>query len=332
MKLMIHGKERDINLLKPNAKISNNIIFMHITGFDCFEKYTNILKIIDGIEIKPDKFKGEDRLFDWEDGKFVYNKQNFDRIKCFADKYNLKVQFHLPFYKIEGKSLALEKEEDHDTFLKVFEQYAKVIDDYKLGTTNITIHPPVLEDCSNFDIIKLALENANKLFIKLGEKIKVDNWNMVIGVENQPMPKTYKNDVYSLGYELDHFNIMLHHTNDYIQITVDSGHRLLADDFSVNRLANWCIENKKYITNFHFHQNNGPDYEKVAQGKSSDLHHIAVKDGMNGYYRYLMTSVLECIPLNMEIKFSNYKTEQILDYVTNLRSDVDDVYREIKNQ
>ncbi|HCC08073.1 MAG TPA: hypothetical protein DEP72_07970 [Clostridiales bacterium] len=64
MLLSVFGGKKNIELLKPEINPSNKILYMHVLRFETFVKYSEVLKVIDGIEVKPEKFKGKDRLFE----------------------------------------------------------------------------------------------------------------------------------------------------------------------------------------------------------------------------------------------------------------------------
>jgi len=220
--------------------------------------------------------------------------------------------------------------EHHDLYIQIFTQYAEVVKKYGFNG-NITIHPPNLDDHKDVDKVTQALLNTNQLLKRLGTEAESNNWNMVIGVENQPMPKINNYDIDTLGYDINHFDIMLKGTNKHIQITLDSGHRLLAEDFSASEIVEWCQKNDKYLTNFYFHQNDGINLEITEKGKSCDVHDVAIPGGVHGYKMYLGRAILENIPLNLEVNFKNYSQEQILEYVSFLRKDIDFVFEEINH-
>ena len=147
-----------------------------------------------------------------------------------------------------------------------------------------------------------------------------------MGVENMPDPRINNYDIDPVGYTPSHFTTILNGTNDAIQLTVDSGHRLISTGLTVTQLVRWCLDHSKNITNFHFHVNNGIDGERTARGESCDLHNLAVPSELHGFAMYVLRAVTENVPLNLEIKAKNYSPEELFFYVSGIRGCIDHIY------
>ncbi|OGI01234.1 MAG: hypothetical protein A2X42_06365 [Candidatus Margulisbacteria bacterium GWF2_38_17] len=344
-----------IERLKPVVKAASAVLYIHCLGFNQFADYAEFLPFINGLEIKPEKFKGKDALFYWEGDVLKYNPQVFSRLKQLLDLHQLKIQFHFPLRDIQGRVLDTANPKDHEALLQVFGAYAAAINDFNPGgKVNITVHPPKIADHSNEEQIKNALVNANVFYRRLGEQIEQENWPVIIGIENQPPPNINNYKIDELGYLIFHFDILLAGTNNRIQITVDSGHCMLsvphkngdkfyykhpADEASelselvtIDRIVEWCRANGKYITNFHFHENNGIDLTVIANGKSCDTHAFPTPEHIPGYMRYLERAVLENVPLNLEIDSRKYKPSELAASIQEIRTKIDELWLALSSQ
>jgi hypothetical protein len=311
--------------------ISKKVLFIHVRGFQDIERFASFMPFLDGLEIKPEDFRQNDALFYWQGERLKYNNENFQRLVTNLNDRALQIQFHLP-YEIEGRILDIADREHHALLFNVFETYAEVMIRFGFGR-NITVHPPELNDHSDKEAVRNALSVTNDFLVSLGEKIKKNKWPIVIGLENQPDPAINNYSMDMLGYKLKHFMRMLYCTNEFIQLTVDSGHRLLATDFKVRDLEMWCKDNGKYIANMHFHENEGISPERIETGKSLDLHALALPDGrVLGFSNYLLRAIADNVPLNLEIKTKEYSLVRLYQYIAGLRSNIDQVYEQISGQ
>lgn len=321
-----NGRYYNIEPLKnPPQNPSKNILTTHCRGFRNLENLEPILNegIINIIEFKPEKFEGNEALFNWDNQyKILHpNFPNLEKIKNESIKYNFGIQFHIPFGKIEGILLNSGNKEDHLKLLSVFNAYIEAIDKYELqkafgnNRVNLVMHPPDVEDHTN-DHIKEILSVSNEFFINLGDQVKTQNWPIIICLENQPDPFAYN----TLGYLEEHLTTLVENTNEFIQFCIDSGHRNLAKTFSVQNIVDWCQKNNKAIFNFHFHSNNG------LVDNLLDAHNFPDPDKIHGYLRYILRAVYESIPLNLEISERKPTIVQIKPY----REIIDDVFFCIK--
>lgn len=282
-------------------------------------------------------------LFRWEGDKVVYNKEMFAKIKGYTVQtdHDIKIQFHFPFKdeifrkaevpnsaKKIDQFLSMGRTEDHERLLKIFISYFQAIKENGLPSI-ITFHPPFVDEHENEEEIESAIVNGNKFLILLGKYITDNNIPVVIGMENQPTPgkNGYKKGQESVGYKMDHFVKLLEGTNDSIQITFDSGHRNIAEDMSYLGMLAYCKEAGKYIANFHFHSNHGILEEHIRTHTTNDEHNFPEPKLINGYSYYLLRSVLENVPLNLEIMFYNYNDDQLEHYVKHLRGELDRIYQ-----
>jgi hypothetical protein len=331
----VFGRERKLESLKGVWTPSDEILFIHCLGFRSFSDYSGFINLIDGLEIKPEKFYGDDQLFTWKGKCLRDHSHNFSQLINRSADLGLQLQFHLPYRKIEGKTLYASNPEDHDSLIQVIETYADVIARFGLnqarGKVNLTMHPPEIADIDDQSALELALLRTNEFYLRLGERIESENWPVVIGIENMPDPKINNYAIDAIGYAPDHFTKMLKGTNDSIQLTVDSGHRMISSELTVSELVQWCLDHDKYMTNFHFHVNNGIDEERTVAGESCDLHNLAVPSGLHGFTMYLLRAVTENVPLNLEIKAKHYSPEELFFYVSGLRCSIDHIYGQVKN-
>ena len=193
------------------------------------------------------------------------------------------------------------------------------IDNYNL-LPNITVHPPFLsrELHSNTEAVQHALISGNIFLNRLGRLIEDSGINAIIGVENMSALEASGHALMGLGYKLDHLTQLVTGTNSKIQFTVDRGHQNLTEHFNVDDLVNWCRQNHKYITNFHFHGNGGylaPIRQTIKGASPSaesyflthinqleyDTHWIPQRGQGNGYSAYIIRAVAENIPLDLEL-------------------------------
>jgi sugar phosphate isomerase/epimerase len=322
-----NGRYYDIEPLKnPPQNPSQNILAIHCRGFQNLKDLKSVLQNenINILEIKSEKFEGNDALFYWDNmGKTLHpNFPNLEKIKNESLKYNFGIQFHIPFGKIEGTLLNSGNKEDHIKLSNVINAYVDIIDKYQLqksfpnNRVNLVIHPPDTPDHTKIDCIKEILSVSNEFFVNLGDQAKTQNWPITICLENQPDPFAYN----SLGYLEEHLFTLVKNTNEFIQFCIDSGHRLLAKDFKVQDIVDWCQKNNKAIFNFHFHSNDG------LVSNLLDAHNFPDPDKIHGFMRYILRAVYENIPLNLEISERRPTIEQIKPY----REIIDDVSIQIK--
>lgn len=310
--------------LKPFRERSRDVLYMHSLGFDDFSKYKQIFNnnLLSGVEIKTDSFND---MFVWENSVLLPNMRQFKHLKNILDDHGLKRQIHFPLYEIAGKSLSAANPADHRALLHVFEVYAEIVANYGFSE-NITMHPPFVDDHFDHNEIRNALCWTNEFYLLLGDMIATQSWPIVIGLENQPDPymNNFRRD--ALGYAPEHFTKMLKNTNRHIQLTLDSGHRNLSRNHKINDLYEWCLSNNKHIANFHFHANDGLSPEAAKNNICYDSHDLALPGRLRGYDKYLIRSVYENIPLNLEINFKKYSPLQIFQYISGLRETINYLY------
>ncbi|OGI11416.1 MAG: hypothetical protein A2Y40_09485 [Candidatus Margulisbacteria bacterium GWF2_35_9] len=314
----------EVRPLKLNAIPSNKILFMHAKGFKHIKECEHVLKYLDGLEIKPDKFIGDDRLFFWKNNRLQADRKNFNRLSRIAVDMGLALQTHFPMHKIERQFLDMASVSDWHALLQVYETYAESIADFNLSP-NITVHPPIFE---KMEEISEKLNIANQFLIKLGEKIKAERWPIIIGMENQADPFIQSFPLEVTGFLPEHLRVLLTGTNDTIQVTYDSGHRLLNKEFTVRELIDILVRMGKYVTNQHFHENEGLDFK----GKYLDSHQAAIQGNVRGFNRCVIRSIIDNVPLNLEIPTNLYSPLRLLVYVSGMRNAIDIVWNDERNQ
>ena len=338
--------------LKPFAKPSTRIIYFHVLGPNFFTEYSDLLPLLDGIEVKPGNFKKHGApLFKWDAGQYKVIQPAMDSLAEQAQRADLAMQFHFP-NRINThleESLSTAAMQHHERLLEVFSTYSDVVRDYGF-MPNVTVHPPLLKRQDHLSRIKVdkALRQANQFFIKLGKTLAAQDSPIIVGIENQTDITAEAADANNLGYETRHLTRLAANTNHHIQFTVDRGHRNLSTGFKVNDLVQWCAEHNKYIANFHFHGNEGTnqDLQTIVIGASTreqskimadipgqarwDAHMLPKRWQASGYSAYILRAVKEGIPLDLELSARKidraYGRETLLNYIKQLREEVNLAY------
>ncbi len=292
---------------------------MHYRGFRDAEYVTTGRLPLNLIEVKPEYFKGKDKLFYLRGEKFHVQKRNFERLVKQAKRLGLVIQFHFP-RPLEGETLEPGLPEDHDSIISLFEAMAKAIKDYEL-LPNLTFHLPTLQwkdklpPRETVDIDE-ALENTSMLLSDLSLEHTSQNWPIVLGIENQALP-TQK--THALGYSLEHFEAVMKNSASWINLTIDSGHRILSELSLKEDFLPFAARNGKRIINFHFHENQGQQTDTYH----GDQHRLPLGDKIHGYLNYLRRAVQERIPIILEVDTKQYNPLQLLVVGTGIRTLLD---------
>jgi hypothetical protein len=270
------------------------------------------------VEIRLGDFeKNGTPLYFYHQKKFELNERVLWLISAIAHQHSVEVQFHLPLEK--DASLDYETGINigilahHEVELKRFRMLEQIYGEYEIGSV-ITVHPPLTfyrgeQYVSEED----ALRNAKIFFDKL-DKVRIANGCLTrIGLENQADVKSF---IGKVGYLPRHFREMLLDTRT-IGITVDTGHRRLAKEFTVTEFIQLGLQ----VENFHFHGNRG-----IIDPESydDDEHLLPNKDNVKGYYNFLRYFRRHRTPVVLEIiHLNSYKDELLSGFVEKLKKELE---------
>ncbi len=261
------------------------------------------------VEIKPEKFQGKQKLFFFQNGEFRPHVENLGTLVAQTREMALDVQFHFPIQELEGIGLNPGLRDDHLAIVSLFLAIAEANEQFNF-LPNVTIHPPTLMWRDKRFIHPLdagrALENNRRLLEKLGNTAGGrKKWPIRIGIENQADPTI---DSHGLGYLPLHIRGLLVGTPNWVQATVDSGHRNLSGRLSVTQIVEMLADMGKWIINFHFHENEG----QVTHTADDDLHRLPLGEHIHGYLNYLNRAVQEGIPIILEVNTRDYNPVQFM--------------------
>ena len=251
------------------------------------------------MEIKPEHYLGELKLFSLRGGRFSLHGRNFAELVEKTRAQGLALQFHFP-PKIEGINLNPGIRERHNIMLSLFGAMAEAIEEFEL-LPNITFHGPTMQWQTEPEILRTpaaintALENTNKFLLTLARWHQDESWPIVLGVENQSDPTKHTQ---ILGCTRDHLETMLRDTPDWVNITVDLGHEKLSSGLSLESdVVPLALQMKKRIINAHLHENEG----KQSDSDHGDYHRIPTPDEVRGRLGFLNRAVRERIPIVFEV-------------------------------
>lgn len=278
------------------------------------------------VEIRADKFKKNGfPLYFFENGKFILQKSNLANLSSIAHAWNMAVQFHLPIEKNisaagEGENvLNIGIKNHHDAYLLKFLMFEEIYRKYRIGKV-LTVHPPLVS-VKGKNILRKnrALNNAKIFFDRLDTYRMRESHNTEIGVENQSMPKKMAGN---LGYETEHFKIMLRDTRT-IGITIDTGHRRLTEGFKVSDFMKLGFP----VVNCHFHGNPGiinpknfdDDTHEFPRGKNGEQ-----GENVKGYWNYIRYFRRHRNPITLEIAhLEKYTDRELSDLVARIKRETE---------
>ncbi len=251
---------------------------VHATSFGDLELIRTELAskhLVNLIEVKPDKFTGNDRLFDHKDGIFVANHENFERLAKISRSMGCAVQFHFPFIyndPLNGQDIGVNpgRAEDHRTIMSLFDALILMKLIYKFSDV-VTFHPGSLTSSLLRSGLNAedAIINTNCFLSELQERLRL-RWpdqKLRLGIEN--MPRTDRDPNFDfIAYDTERFSSIMDGIKKWAGITIDSGHLNLSPDMSFKDLLNFTYMDKRKIFNFHIHGNYGPEKGTLAD----DMH------------------------------------------------------------
>ncbi len=332
-------KETFPALVNP-AKVAYKPIRLgvHLFGFSDFSILTQLP--INMVEIKPQKFPTEEKLWGFDGNQVVENPQNMKKLNRFLKGKAITAQIHLPdsFDNTDGtaRRLSIGMAEDHEQLYEYFRFLEEMRTKHKLSDELVvTIHPPYEVLRYDFNgimdahrhkvkshtelltnqkqpIEKQLLENANTFLKGLGERIERGGWNIVVGIENQAYPSA---DSWSLGYRITDFEAMMKDTKDPIQLTFDTGHSLLSRDdeqqLTFKSFLDFAVRSGKHLVDYHMHGNIGwkPDPKRTTY--HMDAHQFPDDEHIPGFRYHLGRAVVERVPCNLEININDYEQKDL---------------------
>ncbi|NQU18014.1 MAG: hypothetical protein HQ564_08085 [Candidatus Saganbacteria bacterium] len=245
------------------------------------------------VEIKPDKFVGKDKLFYSRRGEFHRHRKNQKKLFRELKGMDLAAQTHFPIKVLEEQSLNPGITEDHPAIISLFKALVRTIQEYDM-LHNVTFHPPTLMWGGRWYIHEndagRALDNTKRLLGKLGDISQKQSWPIRLGIENQadPTPNSF-----GLGYLPTHIRALLTGSPNWVNVTIDSGHRNLCQRLSVSEILYILADLNRELINLHFHENQGI--------QAGDEHRLPLGAHIHGYINYLNRAVQERVPIIIEV-------------------------------
>src|SRR3989339_86977 len=291
---------------------------VHCRGFKTLGLIQQARLPINLIEVKPDYFRGDEALFVCHDQHYSIQRANFSRLVTEARALGLAIQFHFPEV-LSGINLTPGLPAAHQPMLSLLAAIAEAVTDFQLEPV-VTLHPPTLywrdrQMLPNSpEAIDGALAAANVFLRQFGQAAEAKSWPLLLGIENQagPTPRTH-----ALGYQLRHFEIMLAGTSSRVNLTIDSGHRLLAEDMTLSRhFLPLAQRLNKRVVDLHLHENAG----RQADEDRSDQHNLPLGEHIHGYLKYLCRAVGERIPIILEVDPEKYNPTTYLLVTMGIRA------------
>ncbi len=274
------------------------------------------------VEIKVEKFASNDTPIYSFDGKnqFSRNQSLLKELADFANSHGITIQWHLP---VEGRpdctkesgfnaGIASHRELIIDRFIFLEGIHAT----HGIGNCS-TMHPVTTSvDGEEFLTVNEAIRNSKILFDELDVIRTRDNHRMLIGIENQT---DLKQKAGTLGFLPSHFKRMLQDTRT-IGVTIDTGHRRLAQDFSIGKFLSLGFT----VNNFHFHGNDGV-FNPIDW---SDDHHVLptvdnVSANPNAYGNFLRYFRRHRPPIVLEIShLENYSDGKLRNFLVQFKREL----------
>lgn len=290
-----------------------NKIGFHVKSMSDLERLTNI-KGVDLVELKPDHLRrNNEELYYFDGHDFSLNERRLDKISKLCSKRGIEVQIHMPYEEkvdpLVEAGLCQTERTHHHKLLKRYEMYGEMLIQFGIGTV-LTTHPPLIKvDGEQIWSEDEALETGKEFYAEVDRLIKKNNYNFKVGIENVVAPKDIGTSY--LGYNPKQIDWLIGNTSE-IGITVDTGHRLLNDEMSINKLIGYGE-----VVNCHFHANSG----QVSQKDFEDDEHVfATSENLPHYGRYMKGLRRRGWPIILEISKLDKLSDDILsDYVTDLR-------------
>lgn len=268
-------------------------------------------------EIKLEKFAQSGKpIYFFEDGKFRINDSVARGLEKFARAKDVEIQFHLPIETGIDKNVEtgfnMGLTSHHDAIMERYIMLEEIWRRYGIGRT-LTLHPPLVS-LKGVDVVeeKDAITNA-KIFFDRWDFLRLEeNHETLVGVENQT---DIKHKAGNLGYLPIHFRRMLKDTRT-IGITIDTGHRRLAQEFSIREFLQIGL----VVNNFHFHGNDG---KFDPYDWKDDQHLLPDEDNVMGYRNYLRYFRRHRAPIVLEIsRLDRYSDDELGNFLARFKKEL----------
>lgn len=284
------------------------------------------LGIVNMVEIKVEHFAYAGfPLYSYKDGHFYPNDENLKRLSFEMCDGLEAVQFHLPM----GKGMHTRTEiglnmgvaSHREIFLRMFQMWEEIYRQHKVGSV-LTFHPPLFLAKGKSLLSEREMILNAKIFLESLDEFRFSgSYQTKIGMENMSDPKILWGNV---GYLPAHFKTMLKDTRT-IGITVDTGHRRLAENFKVSEFMKLGFE----PVNCHFHGNPGKidpksyddDTHEFPHGKSAEA-----GENVEGYSTYIRYFRRHRTPVVLEIShLDRYKKnpDELIQNVERIKKDLE---------
>lgn len=296
---------------------------MHCRGRGDIEYIKKAKAPLTVIEVKPEKFRGAEKLFTQAKGAFQLHRRNFERLVQQARSLGLTLQFHFP-PKLGRTALNPGILEHHDRIVSLFQSIAEAVEEYGL-LPNVTFHPATLMWSAERQLpeskVQEALEVTKQLFARLAMEHASQNWPILMGVENQMDPKR---DAHVLGYEIGHFQHIMADTPEWMNLTIDQGHRILSKNLSISKILAFAQACGKRVINMHFHENQGEHTDSYKD----DQHSLPFGKKIHGYLHALNRAVQERVPLILEVNTKNHNPIEFMVVSAGIRWLMNEIEKE----
>lgn len=278
---------REPSLIPPRVPLSPPPLGVKVESFKEFSLVRKFHFPVDFVEVRPERFDGQDRLFS-PNGRVVEVEERNVRILIEqARNSGIQLQWHFPS-RLSERSLNPGVQSNWEAIFSFFKAIDRLRSEYDLGNI-IALHPPALRlaGTSNAKAAQQEecfLRDFHAFLIQLGQAFPA----LSIGVENMPLPDARH---FTLGYKIEHFERFMVGTPGNVNVLFDTGHRLLAEgEIRCAYFNDFCARHGKRVVEYHLHENHGDkDEHQFVFGK-----HLRV-------LHYLSRSVVEGIAVNLEV-------------------------------
>ncbi len=270
------------------------------------------------VELKLEKFNEvvEERIYSLQNDVFTINSAHLKKLTAMMNKHNFEVQLHMPIERsvnsLFDTGINVAFLSHHDLAIERFNMLEKLYRNFSIGQV-ITMHPPTVSfDGQQFIKEEVALKNAQIFFERLDQIRMVERHQTIICLENQTDQKILSG---MIGYLPIHFKSMLRNTRTF-SLTVDTGHRRLAKDFSVRNFMSLGLP----FVNFHFHGNHGEFREADF---NDDEHAPPTPENIKGYHNYIRFFRRNRPRIILELAhLEQYSDKQLIEMVQDLQTEI----------
>jgi hypothetical protein len=187
---------------------------------------------------------------------------------------------------------------------------------YRIGYC-VTVHPPTVSIDGKMILDEEEVLINTKICLDRLDAIRVsENHQILIGIENQT---DIKQKAGNLGYLPVHFRKMMKDTRS-IDITIDTGHRRLTQEFSIREF----LQGGWRVANFHFHGNEGVFNPKNWNDDQHLLpHRENISENPNAYDNYLRYFRRHRVPIILELSdLDGYTDKELIEFLIGFREEL----------